>query len=162
MYEFIKSPNFWPGRARYKPLGIVIHIGEGSATAIINTFRNPQTQKSAHYLVTKTGKIYQFVKEKDTAWHSGQIFKPSWELLKPGVNPNLYTIGIEFEGFSEEIPTLWQVLVGSWLIKKISANWAIPLDTLHVIGHNQIRQDKLCPGEGISVGCLVWLAELWG
>jgi len=158
-YRFIKSPNYWVGRGTYKPEAVVIHITDGSKNSVINTFKNPSSNVSAHYLVTLGGSIIQLVKEEDTAWHVGRITRASWPLLRIGINPNLYTIGIEFEGFNGQRPTFLQAVIGAWLISRVCANWGIPIDTSHVIPHNWIRADKECPGGGISVGCLIWLAQ---
>ncbi|RLG70037.1 MAG: N-acetylmuramoyl-L-alanine amidase, partial [Candidatus Iainarchaeum archaeon] len=101
-YEFIKSPNFWKGRRGFKPEAIVIHITEGTASSTIDWFTRIESQVSSHYLIDRSGKVYQFVKEEDTAWHAGKVVQASWKLLKQGVNPNFYTIGIELEGFDDQ------------------------------------------------------------
>jgi N-acetyl-anhydromuramyl-L-alanine amidase AmpD len=156
------SPNFWKGRKGYKPEAIVIHITDGTAQSCIFTFTNPDNKVSAHYLVTKTGEIIQFVAETDTAWHAGRVKAPTWPALKPGVNPNLYTIGIELEGKNNDMPTVAQTIAAVWLVNKICANWSIPLDVGHIVPHNAINSAKECPGRGIQVGCLIWLAQVLG
>jgi len=160
--RFIPSPNFWKGRKGQKPEAIVIHITDGTAQSCINTFTNPASQVSAHYLVTKTGELISFVREADAAWHAGRIQKPTWPLLKQGVNPNLYTIGIENEGKNNDKPTIPQAIACAWLVRKICASWTIPLDLGHVVPHRAINSSKICPGDGIQVGCLVWLAQILG
>jgi len=156
------SPNFWKGRKGQKPEAIVIHITDGTAQSCINTFQNPATSVSAHYLVTKQGTIISFVEETDSAWHCGVVKNPTWPGLKKGVNPNLYTIGIENEGKGGDKPTLRQAIACAWLVRKICANWNIPLDPQHVIPHRWINGGKTCPGSGFEVGCLIWLAQILG
>lgn len=52
-----------------RPTHIVIHItGDNNFEAVKNTFLNVV---SAHYLIDKQGKIYQFVKDIHRAWHAG-------------------------------------------------------------------------------------------
>jgi len=159
-YVFIKSPNFWKGRKGCQPEAIVIHITDAPRGSVVNAFKNPFFYASAHYLVCKNGDLIQFVKEEDSAWHAGKVVNPKWKLLKQGVNPNLYTIGIEFEGFDNEYPTLEQAIVGSFVIASASQRWGIPIDTEHIIPHNWIHSGKICPGLGINVGALAWLAEV--
>ena len=93
------ASNFRPGRPQgLRPEAIVIHIIDGSFAAGESVFLDPTSQKSAHYAISKSGEIHQFVDENDTAFHAGVVVNPSWDLLKAGVNPNFYTIGIEHEG----------------------------------------------------------------
>jgi len=160
MFQIIKSLNYWKERRGYKPEAIVIHISDGDRKSVINWFLTPASRVSAHYLICKDGDIIKFVEEKDTAWHCGIIKNPKWDLLKPRVNPNRYTIGLEFEGFNHDELTLAQSLVGALLLFKISARWGIALDSEHVIPHNWINGSKACPGRGVNLSSLIWLARI--
>lgn len=96
--------NFRKGRpAGFVPQAIVVHIIVGSLGSADSHFNDPQATVSAHYGVGKDGRIHQYVEEADTAYHAGIVVRPSWSLIKPGVNPNFYTIGIEHEGQPEDI-----------------------------------------------------------
>ncbi len=56
------SGNFHRGRpAGHHPEAIVIHIMDGSLAAGESVFLNPATQKSAHYGVSTTGEVHQYV-----------------------------------------------------------------------------------------------------
>jgi N-acetyl-anhydromuramyl-L-alanine amidase AmpD len=56
--------NFRRGRpAGFKPEAIVIHIGEGSLRSIDMQFSDPNARVSAHYCVSKSGDIHQYVDE---------------------------------------------------------------------------------------------------
>ncbi len=160
IYEFIKTENYWVGRGKYRPEAIVIHITCGPASACIDWFLRQESQVSAHYLVCRNGKIVQFVREEDTAWHAGKVVNPTWRLLREGVNPNLYTIGIEMEGWEDQKPTFIQTIVCAVLIGVIAKRWGIPLDKDHVIGHREIDARKNCPGKNISPSALAWLAKV--
>lgn len=81
---------------------IVIHSMAGFYRSTISWFNRPDVLANAHYLISKEGEISKCVEEERAAWHSGEVtvnyenapkpFKDKW-----GVNPNLYTIGIEME-----------------------------------------------------------------
>src|SRR6185295_3079618 len=97
------SANFRSGRGGDgRPHGIVVHVIVGSLDSAGNTFRNPNIvpNRSAHYGVGRDGRVHQYVREEDTAYHAGTVDHPTaaMVLAKPGVNPNQYTIGIEHEG----------------------------------------------------------------
>jgi N-acetyl-anhydromuramyl-L-alanine amidase AmpD len=93
----------------------------------LNWLVNPAVQVSANYLVTKTGEIYQMVADDKSAWHAGRIYSPSAlarQILKTKptggfVNPNRYSIGIEFEAKAGELWTDAQIVAGTWLVKKL-------------------------------------------
>lgn len=150
--------NFRQGRpAGFQPEAIVIHIGEGSLRSIDQTFNDPGSRVSAHYCVSKAGDIHQYVDEKDTAFHAGNIDRPSWSGLKPGatpgsfINPNFYTVGIEHEGFADDTWPDPQLATSAALVGEIAGRWKIPLDEDHVIRHHQIRFMKSCPGNVIKI-----------
>jgi N-acetylmuramoyl-L-alanine amidase len=163
--QWFGSPNFSRGRRGYRPEAIVVHIIEGSLSAADSTFnaRNPGTDDgpvSAHYGVGNQGQVHQYVDEMDSAWHAGTVDEPSWRLLKPGVNPNRYTVGIEHEGnrHSPWTPAMYEASAG--LIAAISKRWVIPLDRLHVVGHHEIRASKsFCPGFVVDLDRLIDLAR---
>ncbi|MGZ4858175.1 MAG: N-acetylmuramoyl-L-alanine amidase [Candidatus Angelobacter sp.] len=150
--------NFRRGRPPgFQPEAIVIHIGEGSLRSIDMQFNDPNARVSAHYCVSKTGDIHQYVDEKDTAFHAGTIDQPAWSGLKPGkapgsfINPNFYTIGIEHEGFADDKWPDAQLATSAALVGEIAQRWKIPLDEDHVIRHHQIRFLKSCPGNVIKI-----------
>lgn len=150
--------NFRRGRpAGFQPEAIVIHIGEGSLSSIDQHFNDPGSRVSAHYCVSKSGDIHQYVDEKDTAFHAGNIDRPNWSGLKPGatpgsfINPNFYTIGIEHEGFADDAWPDPQLATSGALVGEIARRWKIPLDEDHVIRHHQIRFMKSCPGNVIKI-----------
>lgn len=149
--------NYTPGRFGYKPEAIVIHIAEGTLEGGHSWFNNPSSQVSSHYMVGKNGAIWQFVKDEDTAWHAGGVANPNWSLLKGGVNPNFYTIGIEHEGFTGQGWTDAMYNATSELIATLCLKFDIPLDRNHIIGHYQINSlgRQNCPGNGMSFDRLI-------
>ena len=169
------SPNFTKGRQGYGAVAIVDHIAEGTLLGgmahienekggglelgTMQEFASPKTEKSSHYLIGKDLSIIQFVEEKDTAWGNGYVMNPTSKLVlsRPGVNPNLYTISIEHEGFAIEDITEGQYKLSAELHADIAKRWSIPLNRHSVIGHREIRTDKVCPGK-ISIEKLIALA----
>jgi N-acetyl-anhydromuramyl-L-alanine amidase AmpD len=140
-------------REGYKPELIVVHISAGSLTSMTNWFSTPGSQASAHYGVGKDGSILQYVEESNKAWHAGRVNNPSFKLYKPGINPNLYTIGIENEGQDLANATVEQMRSLCELIKDVAKRNNIPLDRDHIIGHFQIDaiNRPYCPSKDHSV-----------
>ena len=91
-----EAPNHERGRRGRTPTGIVLHTNVGSFESTCNWFADPESGVSAHYLVGLDGRIAQFVDEDDTARHAGRVADPTTP-LHTGEDPNLHTIGIEFE-----------------------------------------------------------------
>ncbi|HYX54186.1 MAG TPA: peptidoglycan recognition family protein [Candidatus Limnocylindrales bacterium] len=150
------SVNFRPGRPLgFKPEAIVIHIAVGSLPSVDSQFNNPASKVSAHYCVGKKGQVHQYVHETDTAFHAGIVVNPSWPLLKPDVNPNFYTIGIEHEGLPDDVWPESQLATSAALVSAIAQRWNIPLDDQHVIRHHQIRASKTCPGNVITIAAIL-------
>jgi len=153
--------NFMKGRKGYKPIGIVIHISEGTMPGTYAWFNNPDSKASSHYMVGKNGTIWQFVEEENTAWTNGPVNKPSWKLLKPGVSPNLYTVTIEHEGKTGEAWTSKMYEADTYLVNNICKKWGIPKDRNHIIGHYEIDSvnKRRCPGTGFDFNKLLKLVN---
>lgn len=144
--------NFRKGRPLgFRPEAIVVHIIVGSLTSADQHFNDPTSVVSAHYGVGKDGEIHQYVQEADTAFHAGIVVRPTWSLIKPNVNPNLYTVGIEHEGQPSDIWPEAQMCASAALIGDIALRWRIPLNQDHLIMHRQIRATKTCPGGFIQI-----------
>jgi N-acetyl-anhydromuramyl-L-alanine amidase AmpD len=138
--------NFRKGRHGFEPKAIVIHVIVGSLESAGLTFRDPRSAVSAHYGVGKSGRVHQFVEEDDTAFHAGTVVEPTWRLIDPNANPNLYTVGIEHEGQPQDTWPDEQFRASAALVREIAARWKIALDRDHIIMHREIRASKTCPG----------------
>ncbi len=148
MNQFIKTQNY-SEREGNQVKAVVIHITDGTNQSVIYEFTNPASKKSAHYLVKRNGDIIQFVEEKFCAWHAGYKFKQTAKIvLSEGLllNTNLYTIGIEHEAFANQDLTEIQYVNSAKLVNEICQRHGILKDTEHIIKHNSIRSDKVCPG----------------
>lgn len=165
-------PNYAKGRSGWSPVAVIIHIGEGSFGgirekaefsdekfgAIYSTFLHEE--RSSHYCVKENGDVVQFVEEADTAWHAGLVRNPTSELVKAraGTNPNLFTIGIEHEGFGSGGIAEAQYRATADLVKDICSRWSIPINRTHILRHQEIRADKSCPGK-IDIDRIIRMAH---
>jgi len=150
------SSNFREGRpGGHRPEAIVVHIMDGSFAAGESVFLDPATQKSAHYGISTAGEVHQYVDENDTAFHAGIVVRPQWQLLKPAVNPNFYTIGIEHAGRPDDIWPEAQLATSAALIGEIAVRWNIPVDDQHIVPHHFIRASKTCPGNWLDMNTLI-------
>jgi N-acetylmuramoyl-L-alanine amidase len=144
------TPNSIPGREGHRPLAVVVHTNVGSWRGTLDWFSRPESEASAHYLVGLDGRVAQLVDEGDTARHAGRVLDPTAAIVRErDVNPNLFTVGIEFEDagrpFDVERP-LAQYDAGARIVAGICARWSIPIDRDHVIGHREVFAAKECPG----------------
>lgn len=146
------------GRGGFQPEAVVVHIAVGPFGAIRNWFQHPDARASAHYGVGKDGRIDQYVAEERAAWHAGNVLRPTWGLLKAGVNPNRYTIGIEHAGYADDPWTEVMYETSASLIRDICDRWNIPIDRNHIVGHREIYAAKTCPGSQVSIEKLITLA----
>ena len=144
----VESPNFHKGRSGFQPIAIVNHITAGNYPGCLSWLCNPQAQSSSHYLITRAGQILQLVQDTDTAWANGIVNQPSWPLLRPGLNPNLYTLSIEHEGFPQQTLSEAQYDASLELHRLLCYKWQIPRNQQHIIGHCAIDSvDRVnCPG----------------
>jgi N-acetyl-anhydromuramyl-L-alanine amidase AmpD len=125
-----------------------VHTTIGSYESAASWFAHPGSGVSAHYLVALDGRIAQFVDEGDTARHAGKVLGATASLVTDE-NPNLYTVGIEFEDGGEPETVRRpdeQYAAGARLIAAVAGRWQIPLDREHVIGHREVFSAKGCPG----------------
>jgi N-acetyl-anhydromuramyl-L-alanine amidase AmpD len=144
------TPNFIDGREGETPVLIVLHTTVGTWAGTIDWFGRAESAVSAHYLVGLDGRVAQFVGEDSAAKHAGKLVEPTSRLVaKRRGNPNLYSIGIEFEDagrpFDVQRPPE-QYASGAALVAGAASRWGIPIDREHVIGHREITSAKECPG----------------
>jgi len=88
IYVKANANNYQSGRNGTKITNITIHTAQGSYASTISWFKNPGAHMSTHYIIRASdGQVTQMVKESDMAYHAQSA--------------NLYSIGIEHEGYSE-------------------------------------------------------------
>jgi N-acetyl-anhydromuramyl-L-alanine amidase AmpD len=154
--EDLDTPNFRAGRDGRVPRAVVIHTTVGTFGGTCAWFSEERSAVSSHYLVGLNGRIARFVHEADTARHAGRVLRPSAAIIAGEEDPNLVTVGIEFEdGGDPEIERpAAQYAAGAWLLEAVCDRWDIPVDREHVIGHREIFAAKTCPGS-VSIERLI-------
>jgi N-acetyl-anhydromuramyl-L-alanine amidase AmpD len=109
---------------------IVIHDTEGSYQAAINAFQSPGNGDAANYVIRSSdGAITQSVPNEDVAFHAGNFWI------------NMHSIGIEHEGFAATGATWYtqaQYRTTAELVRWLAAEYDIPLDREHIIGHDNV------------------------
>lgn len=154
-----KHTNF-SSRGGHIPIAIVDHISGGTMSSMDSWFQSEgNTVSSAHFGVSKTGEIHQYVDITKMAWANGitvdSISKATASIVKEQspTNPNKYTVSIEHEGTDGAL-TEAQFTATVWLHKYISDEVKrlygkpLVLDSKHVIGHFQVDpiRKPYCPG----------------
>ena len=152
IWKSCSPKNFRTGRAVSSATGNRdLHVSDGCLSSadsgLAEDFNNPSAEVSAHYIVAKTGEVHQYVKEEDMSVPSpGAPLNPTWKLLRPGINPNDYTIGIEHEGKATDPWPDAQYQASAELVAAIAQHWSIPIDPDHIVLHREIHGDRPCPG----------------
>ncbi|MFI5819752.1 N-acetylmuramoyl-L-alanine amidase [Streptomyces rishiriensis] len=108
---------------------IVVHDTEGGWEGVLSMVQDP-TYVSWNYSLRSTdGHIAQHVKAKDVAWHAG-----NWYV-------NSKSIGLEHEGFLAR-PDAWfteaMYRASARLVTYLAAEYGIPLDRQHILGHDNV------------------------
>ena len=140
------SPNF---NNKKRPLNsiktIIIHYtGMQSERESIKKLCSPKSKVSCHYLINRNGQIFNLVKDKNIAWHSG---KSMWGKHK---NLNNRSLGIElvnkghrhgYQSFTK-IQILKLIKLCKYLKKKYR------IKNKFILGHSDIAPlRKVDPGE---------------
>ncbi|MCA8922509.1 MAG: N-acetylmuramoyl-L-alanine amidase [Planctomycetes bacterium] len=109
---------------------IVLHTTEGSEQSAINTFQNPSSRVSAHYLVSRAGRLTRLVQDKDVAYHVR------------GNNED--TIGIENEGRASDRNqwTAAQLDTLVELVRGLCDRYGIPKSRTHILSHAQLDPSR--------------------
>lgn len=142
------------------PIVIVDHItGTDSFTSTDDWFRSSGNQvSSAHFVIDRSGNIYQYVDMDYMAWANGNTdgFAAITSTVcrsKGSINPNKYTVSIEHCGTDGSL-TSAQFDASVWLHKYIQYyvknkfGFEIPFNRNYVIGHYEIApiSKPNCPG----------------
>ena len=142
--QWLGSPNFTAGRDGHTmrfgspldPSYIVLHTTAGTIEDANARFQQPTQQASAHYGIGLSGRLVQWVREDDAAWHAG-----NWLM-------NLKSIGIEHEdGGDYNGPRSTQLYATSVaLVRDICARYGIPITREWIRMHREVSDSlTTCP-----------------
>ena len=137
--NFKKSKNFETKKLRKIKYVIIHYTGMKNQVIAIKRLQSRVAKVSCHYLISKKGKIYQLVKDKDIAWHAG---KSKWN---NDINLNSKSIGIELVNTGKEAFPNDQIksLIKLLLVLKKKYN----INPNFVLGHEDIApKRKIDPG----------------
>ena len=137
------SPNFSKRKKKIKYI-IIHYTGTKTLLEALNTFKDKNSLVSCHWLISKKGKLYKIVDEKNVAWHAGISYWKGERML----NDN--SIGIELDnighGLNYKIFSNTQMTVLEKLLKLLLNKYNIK--EKNVLGHSDIAPNrKLDPGE---------------
>jgi len=135
----IISPNFDERPEGCKPQFVILHYTEMLFDDAMDRLCDQNAKVSAHYLIKKTGEIYNLVPDQYRAWHAGKSYWKGLEKL------NDHSIGIEMDNMGDEPFVKEQmdscIALCHFLMKKHD------ISRENVIGHSDIAPDrKIDPG----------------
>lgn len=138
-------PTYYKGLNQ--PVAVVLHTMQGHASTAREWAKRGQFPKSWHFTVGKNGHVMQHLDFQDGGYHAGitdtqaNSHPPTWSLWKGlGINVNWYTIGIEHEGFVNDVLLQYplQRRASLELCQWLSQELSIPLDETHFPPHAAI------------------------
>jgi N-acetyl-anhydromuramyl-L-alanine amidase AmpD len=116
---------------------VVIHATEGHFVGSVRWLRNPRSHGSAHFVVSRDGRVAQLVSVTDVAWHAGNNY---W---------NRHSIGVEHEGFTARGGfTPAEYHASAQLVGYLAYRYGIPVDRKHIIGHDEVPNPYRAGGYG--------------
>ncbi|PWK75857.1 N-acetylmuramoyl-L-alanine amidase [Mucilaginibacter oryzae] len=131
-------PSEWVGTVNFnlrKPNYVIIHYtAQDSVKQTLNTFTLVKPQVSAHYVVSKDGKVYHMLNDYLRAWHAG-ISK--WGSIS---DMNSCSIGIEIDNNGHEPFNDVQVKSLLALLAQLKKAYNIP--QANFIGHQDIAPSR--------------------
>ena len=134
------SPSFGPRRDRGRHDVVVLHdTAMGDAGAALERLCDPGIEVSAHYLIARTGEVYQLVDEEQRAWHAGA---GAWGAV---ADVNSRSIGIELDNTGAQPFSAPLMAALEALLPDILRRWSIPPE--RVIAHSDLAPSRKCdPG----------------
>jgi hypothetical protein len=130
----LPGSNFMPGREGNPVTFIVDHWMAGTLAGADGRFHDPAQSVSAHYGVTRDGRIVQWVAEADAAYHAG-----NWTV-------NLISIGIEHEASPVAPFTAEGYAASAKLHHYLADKYGIRLEVGHTVWPHNYFTATACPG----------------
>ena len=110
----------------------------------VDRLKDPNSEVSSHYVISRSGRVLELVKPRDIAWHAGVS---AWRGFK---NINKNSVGIELENkghdFGYQKFSKAQIRNLIILLKKLKKKFKIK--NINIIGHSDVAPSrKIDPGE---------------
>jgi N-acetylmuramoyl-L-alanine amidase len=141
----LKSPNYIHCNKRRNIHSVIIHYtGMRSLQSAVEKLLSKKYEVSSHYLISRTGKIIQLVKDNNIAWHAGIS---NWFKFK---NLNKNSIGIELENKGHQYG--YQAFPNKQIVQLIKIlkilKRKFKIKNINITGHSDIAPNrKIDPGE---------------
>jgi N-acetylmuramoyl-L-alanine amidase len=143
--KHLKSPNYIHCNKRRNIHSVIIHYtGMRSLQSAVERLLSKKYEVSSHYIISRTGKIIQLVKDNNIAWHAGIS---NWFKFK---NLNKNSIGIELENKGHQYG--YQTFPSKQIVQLIKIlkilKRKFKIKNVNIIGHSDIAPSrKIDPGE---------------
>ena len=143
--KHLKSPNYIHCNKRRNIHSVIIHYtGMRSLQSAVEKLLSKKYEVSSHYLISRTGKIIQLVKDNNIAWHAGIS---NWFKFK---NLNKNSIGIELENKGHQYG--YQAFPNKQIVQLIKIlkilKRKFKIKNINITGHSDIAPNrKIDPGE---------------
>jgi N-acetylmuramoyl-L-alanine amidase len=143
--KHLKSPNYIHCNKRRNIYSVIIHYtGMRSLQSAVERLLSKKYEVSSHYLISRTGKIIQLVKDNNIAWHAGIS---NWFKFK---NLNKNSIGIELENKGHQYG--YQAFPSKQIVQLIKIlkilKRKFKIKNINITGHSDIAPNrKIDPGE---------------
>jgi N-acetylmuramoyl-L-alanine amidase len=128
----------WVGTVNFnlrKPNFIIIHhTAQDSLQKTLRTFTSQKTKVSAHYVISRDGKVVHMLNDYLRAWHAGNS---SWG---KDTDINSVSLGIELDNNGSEPFSDIQINSLLALLTKLKKDFNIP--TQNIIGHSDIAPTR--------------------
>jgi N-acetylmuramoyl-L-alanine amidase len=128
----------WVGTVNFnlrKPNFIIIHhTAQDSLQKTLRTFTSLKTKVSAHYVISRDGKVVHMLNDYLRAWHAGN---GSWG---KNTDINSISLGIELDNNGSEPFSDIQINSLLALLTKLKKDYSIP--TSNIIGHSDIAPTR--------------------
>jgi len=142
---FSRSPNFKTSKKTRNIEFLVIHYtGMKNFQSAVDRLKDPNSEVSSHYLISRSGRVLELVKPQDIAWHAGVS---AWRGVK-NINKNSLGIELENKGHDFGYQKFSKVQIKNLiiLIKKLKKKFKIK--NINIIGHSDVAPSrKIDPGE---------------
>jgi len=142
---FSRSPNFKVSKKFRNIKFLIIHYtGMKNFQSAVDKLKDPNSEVSCHYVISRSGRVLELVKPRFIAWHAGVS---AWRGIK-NINKNSVGIELENKGHDFVYQKFSKVQIKNLivLLKKLKKKFKIK--NINIIGHSDVAPSrKKDPGE---------------